>query len=146
MKDFFLRIFEKDPNKRITVDGILNHPWVKDEKINKDFFNVDVIVYGGLTTDIGSILSKNFKEIKDIKESKESKEVKEVKEEKPKKKALHYKQNSAFLLTNKNPIRYTLTSRITAPKKKDVSNSLVDLPIKKSNDKASTKFPISKLT
>ncbi len=41
LKDFFLKILEKNPSDRLDVNGILNHPWIKGEKMKEEDLKQD---------------------------------------------------------------------------------------------------------
>ena len=65
LKDLLNKIFEVNPNKRITIDRILNHPWlINDDNINNNYNNIydknmniniftkaEKIIYGKLKID-----------------------------------------------------------------------------------------------
>ncbi|EGV61146.1 Pkinase-domain-containing protein [Yamadazyma tenuis ATCC 10573] len=41
VKDLIAKMLVINPNNRITIDEIFNHPWIKDEIFSQDYFNIN---------------------------------------------------------------------------------------------------------
>ena len=49
LNDLINKILEKDPNKRITIDEILNHPWIKNQENGINYDNLNINNYNNTT-------------------------------------------------------------------------------------------------
>ena len=73
LKDILNKILEVNPNKRISIDNILKHPWLNDENINNsnyNYFNNNIniftkaekIIYGKLKMDYRQVNKEDILE------------------------------------------------------------------------------------